>query len=99
MQTGMLWFDNDKGRRLKEKVREACSYYEDKYGQKPDQCVVHADMLEAGDTEMEGVRVTGSRKMQRNHLWVGCKEELRQAGKPARIRTAAGRGRHPAARS
>jgi hypothetical protein len=99
VQTGMLWFDEDKGRRLTEKVREACGYYEGKYGQKPNQCVVHADMLEGGELEIEGVRVIGSKKMQRNHLWVGWSEEFKRAKKPGKRRKAEGRGRRSTGRS
>lgn len=99
MQTGMLWFDGDEGRGLIEKVREACGYYEGKYGLKPNHCVVHADMLDGGELEMEGVRVTGSKHMQRNHLWVGWNEEFMLAGKPGKRPKAAGRDRRPAGRS
>jgi len=99
MQMGMLWFDNEKGRELAEKVRAACGYYEGKYGQKPNHCVVHTDMLDGEEMETEGVRVSGSTQMQRNHLWVGWNEELKQAERPAKKRAAVGRGRRPTGRS
>ena len=33
MDTGMLWYDDDRQRTLEEKVRRAADYYRHKYGQ------------------------------------------------------------------
>lgn len=45
MQIGMLWLDTDKRRSLEEKILRAASYYEEKYGHKPELCLVNEGML------------------------------------------------------
>ena len=38
MNIGMLWFDNDPKTEIVAKVKEAASYYSQKYGKKPNIC-------------------------------------------------------------
>jgi len=38
MRVGWLWFDNDPGRTVEEKVRRAVQRYREKFGQAPDTC-------------------------------------------------------------
>ncbi len=44
MHTGMLWFDNSQTE-LNIKIQKAADYYHKKYGQVPDLCLVHPNML------------------------------------------------------
>lgn len=45
MDIGMLWFDNDTKADLSVKVARAATYYQNKYGKRPDLCFVHPSML------------------------------------------------------
>ena len=81
MNVGMLWFDNDSKVDLNVKIHRAASYYNEKYGRKPNLCFVHPSMagkppenaersdgppIRSGDIE---VRVT--RSVLPNHFWIG----------------------------
>jgi hypothetical protein len=45
VKVGLLWFDDDPGRRLEDKVLRAAAHYERKYGQPPNLCFAHAAAL------------------------------------------------------
>ena len=45
MLSGMLWLDTDQRRTLEEKVLRAAHYYQEKYGQQPQLCLVNESML------------------------------------------------------
>ena len=45
MNTGMLWFDNDKKSDYEAKIERAATYYHDKYGKTPNLCFVHPCMI------------------------------------------------------
>ena len=81
MDTGMLWFDNDKKRDLNAKVSRAATYYHEKYGKVPNLCFVHPTMislngerktpkdkrkLKAGEVE-----VRPAPSVLPNHFWIG----------------------------
>lgn len=42
---GLLWFDDDPGRDLKQKVGNAARRYAEKFGRRPTVCYVHPSML------------------------------------------------------
>ena len=46
MQSGMMWFDNDKQTSLSAKVNKAAAYYRKKYGRSPNLCMVNPKMLD-----------------------------------------------------
>ena len=78
MISGMLWFDNDQKFDLIEKVCKAARYYQEKYGQNPDLCYVHPDMLSAsGETngkesiKAENIEIKSSPNVLPNHFWIG----------------------------
>lgn len=81
MDIGMLWFDNDKQVDLDVKVTRAVSYYQDKYGQKPNLCFVNPCMIVAngsnGSNPQKGFKAAGdveireSNSMLPNHFWIG----------------------------
>ncbi len=66
--TGMLWFDNDPMTDLATKIRKAAEYYQKKYGQTPNLCVVHPSM--AGDPPA-GIELRINKAVQPNHLFIG----------------------------
>lgn len=93
MDIGMLWFDNDKNANLDAKVKQAASYYQKKYGQSPNLCFVHPNMLSTnrkkpkgrpkpqngGPRKTAGVELRTSQSLLPNHFWLGIH---RQEAKP-----------------
>lgn len=77
MDIGMLWFDNDKERDLNTKVMRAADYYRKKYGNVPNLCFVHPNMLPVKkDVEnkkvMAGnVEIRSAPTVLPNHFWIG----------------------------
>lgn len=88
MNTGMLWFDNDKKRDLGAKVSRAAQYYRQKYGQTPNLCYVHPAMFRSNGNGngkektrkmvVAGVEVRPAPFVLRNHLWIGRDDEARE---------------------
>ena len=76
MQTGMLWFDDDPGRTLEDKVLKAAAYYQHKYHQRPNLCLVHPSALNGnGKTaEVGGVEVSVGRSVLPDHFWLWQRE-------------------------
>lgn len=68
----MLWYCDDKRKSLEEKVREAATFYQNKYGAAPTQCYVHPGMLADGASQtVAGVRLRPNRTVIKNHFWLG----------------------------
>lgn len=78
MEIGMLWFDDDPKRDLREKVKRAAAHYERKYGLKPNVCYVHPGMLGGNGQRRrlraDGVEIRAGRAIPPHHLWVGIDE-------------------------
>lgn len=70
MNVGMLWLDDDKHTTLEEKIERAAEYYQNKYGQTPDFCLVNEAMLEE-EKKMGRIQVRPVQNVLRNHFWVG----------------------------
>lgn len=70
MKTGLLWYDDDKGRDLAEKVRRAVAYYKQKYGREAMLCYVNPAMLKEAMT-VDGVEVKALSTVLNNHFWLG----------------------------
>ena len=77
METGMLWFDNDKKSTLEKKVARAAAYYKNKYGQMPNLCFVHPNLLPPERQEVKAgrVEVRGSETMLPNYFWIGVNHD------------------------
>ncbi|MBI4771743.1 MAG: hypothetical protein HY784_15340 [Chloroflexi bacterium] len=78
----MLWFDDDGGRSLEEKVRRAAEHYARKYGQRPTLCFVNPGALNGGPHSVAGVQLRKTRTVMLNHFWIGYEEPA--AGKARR---------------
>ncbi len=80
MKTGMLWYDSDTKSDLDAKITRAATYYQTKYGQRPDLCFVHPTMLapalqnEPANRKLAGVEVRINQMVMPNHLWIGVCE-------------------------
>ena len=73
MEIGMLWYD-DSPLALKDRVKQAASYYSEKYGQKPNLCLVHPDMLKSDEGKTNGVVIRKGKGVMPGHFWIGVDE-------------------------
>jgi len=83
MNIGMLWYD-DSPLDLKLRIEKAAEYYVEKYGHKPNLCVVHPSMLEAEELRVNGVLVRRGPSIRPGHFWIGVDDEPAETRKPAR---------------
>lgn len=88
MRTGLLWFDDDPGRGLEDKVLRAAQHYERKFGRRPDLCLVNpgalpgaseADCPQAagngGSLVAGGVEIRPRISVLPHHFWLGLAEQ------------------------
>ena len=71
MQTGMLWFDNDKKTTLTIKVKKAADYYRKKYGRSPDLCMVNPSMIPKEKVKSGKITIRPYQPILPGHLWIG----------------------------
>lgn len=75
MQFGLLWFDNDPGRSLANKVANAAQRYQERFGVMPDTCYVSRGALNGADAMLPGqeiaLRVLPAPNILAHHFWVG----------------------------
>lgn len=71
MRVGWLWFDNDPGRTVEEKVHLAVERYRKKFGRPPDTCYVHPQAIAEKERQCEGVHVIAARHILPHHFWIG----------------------------
>lgn len=75
MNVGMLWYIDSGGRKpMAANIREAAGYYQKKYQQTPNLCLVHPGAMEEG-LEVEGLTIRPYRSILPNHLWIGVENE------------------------
>ena len=79
----MLWFDNDKTTDLHAKVERAAAYYTQKYGQSPNLCFVHPDMIplvedailagngQDNQVKIPEIEIRSMKTILLDHLWIG----------------------------
>lgn len=70
MKQGMLWYDSQTARNFNNSLRQAVSYFKEKYGYPPECCFVHPDMLRDGPKSDGPVKVMTDEKVLRNHIWM-----------------------------
>ena len=71
MQAGMMWFDNDKQTSLAAKVNKAAAYYQKKYGQTPNLCMVNPSMMSEKDDAETKIAIRPYQPIVPGHLWIG----------------------------
>ncbi len=74
MKEGLLWFDDDPGRDLAQKVGRAAHHYRQKFGHRPNVCYVHPSLLNNGPQRVRGVQIASLPSVLRHHFWVGEEE-------------------------
>ncbi|MBI2334166.1 MAG: hypothetical protein HYU84_18745 [Chloroflexi bacterium] len=77
MHTGLLWFDNDPRTPLSVKIQKAMEYYNKKFGRKPDLCLVHPSMMDAGQIQLElgKLVIRPYRPVMPGHFWIGTEDQ------------------------
>jgi len=82
MKEGLLWYDDNPGRDLAEKIGRAARRYRQKFGTPPNICYVHRSVLhpqaETGNGKVRkvgGIRVSPSPTVLLHHFWLGREEE------------------------
>jgi hypothetical protein len=80
MKTGLLWYDDDPGRDLAEKIGRAARRYRQKFGAPANVCYVHPSALgnNGRGKKVGGVHVSSKPSVLRHHFWVGQEEERRR---------------------
>jgi hypothetical protein len=78
VKEGLLWYDDNPGRDLVEKIGHAARRYRQKFGAPPDACYVHPSAL-GGDNgkarNIAGVLVSPLPSVLRHHFWLGREEK------------------------
>jgi hypothetical protein len=79
MKEGLLWYDDNPGYDLSEKIRRAVRRYKQKFGAVPNVCYVHPSAL-SDNVKMQRVgevRVSSQSSVLQHHFWVGQEETPR----------------------
>lgn len=75
MREGLLWYDDDPGRDLAQKVGRAAQYYKKKFGRKPNVCYVHPSQEHEDEERVGSVAVSSLSSVLRHHFWLGEEEQ------------------------
>jgi hypothetical protein len=79
LTVGWLWFDNDSGRTLEEKVAQAAQKYREKFGHAPDTCCVNPAAMAEDERQVNGLRVVAVRHVLPHHFFVGVAGRERES--------------------
>jgi hypothetical protein len=71
METGLLWYDGDPKRSLKDKVERAAEHYRSKLGVRPNTCFVNSAMMAERSMEYKGMRIVSAGDVLPGHFWLG----------------------------
>lgn len=75
MNTGMLWYDNNPKQPLSKKIERAAEYYQNKYGQAPNLCLINPGEALRESVKIPGITVRPYRPILPKHLWLGVETE------------------------
>ena len=76
MKEGLLWYDDNPGHDLAEKITPAARRYRQKFGAPPNTCYVHPSALTEGKAQqVNGLRVAPLTTVLPHHLWLGREEK------------------------
>jgi len=92
VKEGLLWYDDDPGRDLAEKIRRAAQRYRKKFGRSPNICYVHPSVMSSlvpegngegqGDKAQKvgGMQVASLPSVLQHHFWLGQEETGQRRG-------------------
>lgn len=80
MKEGLLWYDDNPGRDLADKIGDAARRHRQKYGMEPNLCYVHPSALsDGGKVKKVGeVRVLSRPTVLVHHFWIGVEAAQRE---------------------
>lgn len=70
MREGMLWYDSENQKGIKEKIAEAVDFFQTKYGYLPCACYVNPQSLNGELSFNTWVKVESSERIIKNHIWL-----------------------------
>lgn len=79
MDTGLLWFDNS-AQPLTDKVAAAAAHYERRFGERPNVCYLHPEMLDMASAKQCALQLRTATHVLQHHLWIGIESGPRAAG-------------------
>lgn len=79
MDTGLLWFDNSV-QPLTDKVAAAAAHYERRFGERPNVCYLHPEMLDKASAKQCALQLRTATHVLQHHLWIGIESGPRAAG-------------------
>jgi hypothetical protein len=75
MKEGLLWFDNDPRRKLADKIGQAATRYQVKFGRRPTVCYLNVAELNGQPGEIKGIRLRAVPNVLRHHFWIGVEND------------------------
>ena len=75
MNEGLLWFDKDPRHKLADKIKQAATRYQVKFGRRPTICYLNAADFDKQADEINGIRLRAAPNIQRHHYWIGVENE------------------------
>ncbi|MBN1994762.1 MAG: hypothetical protein JW953_18845 [Anaerolineae bacterium] len=79
MKEGLLWFDSDPRRKLDDKIGQAATRYQVRFGRRPTVCYLNVADLDGQPGEVKGIRLQAVSNVLRHHFWVGVENESAMA--------------------
>jgi len=76
--SGLVWYSDDPGKSLADKIGQAAKRYRKKHGEQPDVCYVHPSSLSDNDNAkvktVGNVRVSSLPTVLVHHFWIGVED-------------------------
>jgi hypothetical protein len=79
MKEGLLWFDNDPDRKLADKINQAVTRYQARFGRRPTTCYINSIEVNGPLDEINGIRLKPVADVRRHHFWIGVEQETSKA--------------------
>jgi hypothetical protein len=75
MREGLLWFDNDPKRKLADKIGQAATRYQVRFGRRPTTCYLSDRDFDGETAEVNGIRLRPVINVRPHHFWIGVEQE------------------------
>jgi hypothetical protein len=79
VKEGLLWFDNDPNRKLADKISQAVTRYQVRFGRRPTTCYVNNLDVKDSLEEINGICLRPVADVGRHHFWIGVEQETSKA--------------------